>query len=610
MSGENSPSRKMMDGLRAVYSLSRVHVLREWVWDNSVQKWVLHAKLNIRSGRPDVVPNETVWYVTVDSAYPLGKIKFYPAVTGGISGTFQHQMYNGETASSGLWRKGYVCLQTSANSLGRRGYDIEPYTAPNRLRWYFERGIEWLESAGNDMLIGEGEHFELPDCAEKGGYTVACWEGSESYELWKIHEGESGLVELETLAQPRNTVAVTVFRDRSGEVIHKVSWGRCRTTNKKERELGLWVLLPRVIVLSPWQVPMNWRELNEAAKEQGIDIRGLIGEVSRGVRDQKRHFALLGYPIPALVGSDPVQIKWQATLLPILCNKRNPPKGFRPNEAGCRMGDRRLLSGGEKIVWEKTENWHPDALLSRGRYSETLTNAKVIVVGGGAIGSIVSEMLARGGVKSITIIDGEDFKAENLVRHTLALDDVNLPKAAGLERKLNGLGPHVSARGIASRIETLDADERKLIDESSVIIDCTGNDEVIHYMEGMNWAEAKLICSVSIGLKARRSYIWIERNGSLSQECFEQAMRPWLEKDRDELGEAEFPRADVGCWHPAFPARVDDIYLGACTAVKYIEENIGIEKGIWRLGVFEQMETDGSFGGIRRVTEVKSCEEL
>ncbi len=607
MSGENSPSRKIMDGLRAVYSLSHVQVLGEWVWDNVEEKWELHAKLRIESGRPDVVPNETNWYVVVEPNYPAGGIWFYPAVEQGISGTFRHQEYNGVIARNGLYRMGYLCLKTITQILGRHGCDIEPYGASDRLFWHFRRALEWLDNAARGTLIKSGEYFEVPQFQKSKVGTVVCWESAESFLLWKEFVGKSGVMQLKALPNVGNVWLSSEFKASHGEIVHRPEWGAYAEKSKGDVELGLWVLFPDVIALPPWEAPVKWGQLLSIGNDQGIDVRGLIACVSDKLRDGKRHFALFGYPIPARLGENVIQVKWQAALLPALTDKQTAVKGFRPGK-GCKIGDRRLLSGGERVDWQDTENWHPQELLSRGRFNDQLTSSRVLGIGVGAIGSTMMEMLARGGVKDFIISDKGKLKAENLVRHTLGLQAMTQDKAEAVAERLEVAGPHVSTHVIAGPMENWDEEKLKLVERADIIIDCTGDDGVLHELQKMTWSAAKVICSVSISFGGKRVYIWIERSKAMSCEIFSEKLQPWLEKDWEQWKDVQLPRTGVGCWNPAFPARVDDIYMSACVALKYIERHVAIEEGDWRLGVVEQIEVDGRIDGIKVVEEVRSTE--
>jgi hypothetical protein len=65
-------------------------------------------------------------------------------------------------------------------------------------------------------------------------------------------------------------------------------------------------------------------------------------------------------------------------------------------------------------------------------------------------------------------------------------------------------------------------------------------------------------------------YLFAFRGVEFPVEDFQDQVRPLLERDAEEWGDAEMPWAGAGCWHPVFPARVDDIWLLAAAGVKQI----------------------------------------
>lgn len=131
-------------GRRALDGMPGVAILRDWAWDASTETWVLWCRLTATLSTGDLVPPETDWYVLVDSAYPWGTITFYPAKERGLAQTFPHQNYNGAGPVGVPWRQGDPCLDTSVRTLGRHGYDSEPYGVHERLRWRFQRALDWL----------------------------------------------------------------------------------------------------------------------------------------------------------------------------------------------------------------------------------------------------------------------------------------------------------------------------------------------------------------------------------------------------------------------------------------------------------------------------------
>lgn len=69
-----------------------------------------------------------------------------------------------------------------------------------------------------------------------------------------------------------------------------------------------------------------------------------------------------------------------------------------------------------------------------------------------------------------------------------------------------------------------------------------------------------------------------------------------------QAADEEFPREGVGCWHPVFPARADDISMMAAVGVKYLESIVVTYPTEPTLTVFEQQFENGVFTGMRHVT--------
>ena len=84
---------------------------------------------------------------------------------------------------------------------------------------------------------------------------------------------------------------------------------------------------------------------------------------------------------------------------------------------------------------------HRTALLIGSQGLDRLAHARVIVVGLGGVGSYCAEALARAGVGSLILVDGDLVSVTNINRQLLALvDTVGLPKAevmAGRIRRIN-----------------------------------------------------------------------------------------------------------------------------------------------------------------------------
>ncbi len=102
-----------------------------------------------------------------------------------------------------------------------------------------------------------------------------------------------------------------------------------------------------------------------------------------------------------------------------------------------------------------------------------LEKSKVAVIGVGALGSLTSELLVRGGVKKLILFDRDFVEMSNLQRqHLYKLDDVNKPKVKVAKKHLKEINPDVSIKG---HFESLTANNIKKLKKVDLILDCTDN---------------------------------------------------------------------------------------------------------------------------------------
>jgi molybdopterin-synthase adenylyltransferase len=109
---------------------------------------------------------------------------------------------------------------------------------------------------------------------------------------------------------------------------------------------------------------------------------------------------------------------------------------------------------------------------------ESLLAASAVLVGCGAVGTVVAGLLVRAGIGRLRIIDRDYVERSNLQRQTL-FDDADareaLPKAAAAERHLHRFNPEVSVEGLVSDLTSNNAD--KLLAGFPLILDGTDNFE-------------------------------------------------------------------------------------------------------------------------------------
>src|SRR5258706_1198492 len=108
---------------------------------------------------------------------------------------------------------------------------------------------------------------------------------------------------------------------------------------------------------------------------------------------------------------------------------------------------------------------------------QKLAGARVVIVGGGALGGTAAEQLARSGVRHLTIIDRDIVELSNLQRQVLFDEEdarANLPKAVAAERRLRRINSSIQIRGVVADLNGENAEE--LLD-ADLILDATDNVE-------------------------------------------------------------------------------------------------------------------------------------
>src|SRR5690554_100307 len=104
---------KLNRARRALDSLSQVSIINEWKFDDELKVWYLQLGIVIED-ETLYFPSNSQWYVVVESSYPKGAIKIYPAVNKSITVTLYHQANNSRIAKNGLWRTGALCLEINS----------------------------------------------------------------------------------------------------------------------------------------------------------------------------------------------------------------------------------------------------------------------------------------------------------------------------------------------------------------------------------------------------------------------------------------------------------------------------------------------------------------
>lgn len=136
--------------------------------------------------------------------------------------------------------------------------------------------------------------------------------------------------------------------------------------------------------------------------------------------------------------------------------------------------------------------------------------SRVVLVGCGALGSVLAETMVRAGVGALTIVDRDFVEESNLQRQALFdQEDVarGLPKAAAAEAKLRRINSDVAVRGVVADLSGENVDE--VVKDIDLVLDGTDNFETrflvndVCIREGIPWIYGACVGSYGLALLVR-----------------------------------------------------------------------------------------------------------
>lgn len=177
---------------------------------------------------------------------------------------------------------------------------------------------------------------------------------------------------------------------------------------------------------------------------------------------------------------------------------RKPPRvpGFRPGKL--RALEILRVAGNEMVDKVDVVRSDPAYLLPRGGADTGMRQTNAIVVGAGAIGGWICQLLASAGVGRLGIVDSDIFSADNLHRHILGMNAVGQSKAAALVERLKEQFPHQEFWFRFDDCVKVLSDSSFNLDEVNFIILATGNETL------------ELRLSAALRKKVTLAHVWLD----------------------------------------------------------------------------------------------------
>ena len=517
------------------------------------------------------MPEFSSWHLVIWQEGTFVRIEIYPDKTDGISVTFQHQDHNYRDSSQRPWTTGKPCLEGAFAMFGRFQWMEEPEELTDRILWRLNRLKQWVDAAALDSLAKKGDPLELPAFSGHSAYSqIGFVEKEDELGVWQSLIGKWGYASSSILQGTSDTRYIREFYNNEMKLIRRSEWSPSLCNNAKAKDI-IWLMLPALPILQPWQAPRTWKELNQSFESLGLSLSQFLVEIGCSIRKVPRRLPpgilMLGFPLQENVGEEPQHIHWIAMRLIGISDSLSTRPGFRSTERNRRLWDHELSFSREPIKWVRTQNWTSSQLRTRGEISREVQTKKILVIGAGSLGSEVCENLVRMGVTSLGILDSDYIQVGNLSRHALTMSAVGSNKAEALVKHLNHILPDANARSFNCKFPPEINSIKNSLRTYDIVVDCTGEDKVLKAMADFDWQSEKVFVSIAMGWRAEGLFAFAAHETIFP---VVDAISHFNNSPSPEIDLTDARIEGVGCWHPVFPARADDVNLWAAIGTKFI----------------------------------------
>lgn len=222
-----------------------------------------------------------------------------------------------------------------------------------------------------------------------------------------------------------------------------------------------------------------------------------------------------------------------------------------------------------QIQWAETVDISYKYFFGRGAMPEELANKKMLIMGVGAIGSIIAETLTRCGAKNISLYDIDNKESGNVCRSSYPFYTGITEKTLDMGSLLRQISPHVECTSLKPIVDlviksyAVEHEDKSALagffDEFDVIFDCTTDNQLMRVMDSVG-AKAQLV-NLSITNHAQDLIC------AFSPNVTETVLLIYDLLKRDTETDMYNP---TGCWNPTFKASYNDIECKVQIALKHI----------------------------------------
>lgn len=306
----------------------------------------------------------------------------------------------------------------------------------------------------------------------------------------------------------------------------------------------------------------NWKDLENLVSQPFMDFLYALDKRTFSKDKPSIIPLLIGYKISSN------EVHWQAI---IIQTGNFPNYGVKSDTHKDRYVGKFY---DQKIIWGQTRNISYKYFFGRGALNKKLTESKILIIGVGAIGSIIATSLVRGGCLNIDVCDYDIKEPENVCRSEYwFLTGLN-NKTEEIANVLTAISPFVNVKMSDkiidfTKISIQDSNWiiplKEYFNNYDIIFDCTTDNELANILDKLDLKAD--IFNISLTNHAK-NLVCIVKPNIYNWLC--EVFRI-LEDDKVDLYNPN------GCWSPTFKASYNDINALVQLAIKKINYSYGKE---------------------------------
>lgn len=253
---------------------------------------------------------------------------------------------------------------------------------------------------------------------------------------------------------------------------------------------------------------------------------------------------------------------------------------------------------------------------------DVLKKASISVIGCGALGSEASDALSKAGIGKILLVDRDEMRAHNAVRHCLGIDEISFPKVYGMARHIVLHNPFVDIDIDKGQTSILQSKLGDYLPEGNIGLSTIADDNIEAYLNEQATIEGRTVfyCRALRGGKAARIFRVIPQKDACKT-CLslyskeEGASFINIEEDQ------ELPPITNECNNPVRPASAADLKIIAGIfsriVIDYLQGiNTDRNHWIWTTESLGQLKLESSSHGLMHVSNISphphcpTCQKL